>query len=78
MRRGRFRTRSSGSARINYSLYLMHPLLVVTVVHWANRPLAFVVVAVGSLVLAEVTFRFVELPFQGSAAEVQARAVRVA
>ena len=56
----------------------MHPLIVVLVVHWTLRPLAFVVVAVASLVLADVTYRFVEVPFQELGRRVQRRSVRVA
>jgi peptidoglycan/LPS O-acetylase OafA/YrhL len=78
MRREQFPSPFLWLGRISYSLYLMHPLLVVAVVHWTNRPLAFVVVGVGSLVLAELTFRYVELPFQELGRRVQARAVRVA
>jgi peptidoglycan/LPS O-acetylase OafA/YrhL len=59
--------------RISYSLYLMHPLIVVLVVHWTVRPLAMLVVVVGSLALAEATYRFVELPFQGMGRRLQRR-----
>jgi peptidoglycan/LPS O-acetylase OafA/YrhL len=78
MRREQFPNPFLWLGRISYSLYLMHPLIVVAVAHWTQRPLAFVVVAVGSLALAEVTFRCIELPFQEIGRRVQARAVKVA
>jgi peptidoglycan/LPS O-acetylase OafA/YrhL len=37
---------------------------VVLVVHWTVRPLALLVVVVASLVLADATYRFIEVPFQ--------------
>jgi peptidoglycan/LPS O-acetylase OafA/YrhL len=63
--------------RISYSVYLMHPLVVVLVMHWTVRPLAFAVVVVGSLALAELTYRTIELPFQELGRRVQ-RGVTVA
>jgi peptidoglycan/LPS O-acetylase OafA/YrhL len=60
--------------RISYSLYLMHPLIVVFVMHWTVRPLALLFVIVASLLLANVTYRYIELPFQELGRRVQGRA----
>ena len=38
--RGAFPSPFLWLGRISYSLYLMHPLIVVLVMHWTNRPLA--------------------------------------
>jgi peptidoglycan/LPS O-acetylase OafA/YrhL len=59
--------------RISYSLYLMHPLIVVLVAHWTMRPLAFLVVVVASLLLANTTYTYVELPFQELGRRMQRR-----
>jgi peptidoglycan/LPS O-acetylase OafA/YrhL len=59
--------------RVSYSLYLMHPLLVVLVVHWTDRPLAFLFVAVVSLLLANTTYKYIELPFQDLGRRMQRR-----
>jgi peptidoglycan/LPS O-acetylase OafA/YrhL len=64
MRQERFPSPFLWLGRISYSLYLMHPLIVVLVVHWTLRPLAMFVVVVASLALADATYRFVEVPFQ--------------
>jgi peptidoglycan/LPS O-acetylase OafA/YrhL len=73
MRREQFPEPFLWLGRISYSLYLMHPLVVVLVVHWTQRPLALLVVMVVSLLLADATFRFVELPFQELGRRVQGR-----
>jgi Predicted acyltransferases len=73
MRQERFPSPFLWLGRISYSLYLMHPLIVVLVVHWTRRPLAMAVVVVASLVLADATYRFVELPFQEVGRRLQRR-----
>lgn len=78
MRREQFPEPFLWLGRISYSLYLMHPLVVVLVVHWTLRPLAFLFAGVASLVLADVTYRFVEVPFQELGRRVQRRSVPVA
>ncbi|MDQ1465669.1 MAG: hypothetical protein QOH10_84, partial [Actinomycetota bacterium] len=53
--------------------YLVHPLIVVLVMHWTVRPLAMLVVMIVSLVLAEATFRYIEVPFQELGRRLQRR-----
>jgi peptidoglycan/LPS O-acetylase OafA/YrhL len=50
--------------RISYSLYLMHPLVLAIVTPWTNRPVAFAVLVLASLLLANATYTYVEVPFQ--------------
>jgi peptidoglycan/LPS O-acetylase OafA/YrhL len=78
MRREQFPKPFLWLGRISYSLYLMHPLLVVLVVHWTVRPAALLFVMVTSLLLAELTYRFIELPFQELGRRMQRRVVHVA
>ena len=74
MRQERFPRPFLWLGRVSYSLYLMHPLVVVAVAHWTVRPLALLVVVVARLALADLTYRFVELPFQALGRRVQQRA----
>jgi peptidoglycan/LPS O-acetylase OafA/YrhL len=64
MRQERFPRPFLWLGRVSYSLYLMHPLIVVFVVHWTVRPLALLFVIVVSLLLANTTYKYIELPFQ--------------
>ena len=50
--------------RVSYSVYLMHPVVLAIVTPWAarNRPLAFMALIVGTLVVSDITFRLVERP----------------
>jgi len=73
MRQERFPSPFLWLGRISYSLYLVHPLIVVLVVHWTLRPVAFLVGVVASLALADTTYRYVELPFQELGRRVQRR-----
>jgi peptidoglycan/LPS O-acetylase OafA/YrhL len=73
MRGERFPSPFLWLGRISYSLYLVHPLIVVLVMHWTVRPLAMLVVMIVSLVLAEATFRYIEVPFQELGRRLQRR-----
>ena len=78
MRREEFPSPFLWLGRISYSLYLMHPLIVVLVMHWTLRPLALLFVMITSLVVADVTYRLVEVPFQELGRRTPGRTVDVA
>jgi peptidoglycan/LPS O-acetylase OafA/YrhL len=63
-RRRRFPSPFQWLGRISYSLYLMHPLVLAIVTPWTNRPAAFAVLVVASLLLANATYHYIEVPFQ--------------
>lgn len=61
--------------KISYSVYLMHPTLLILKPNFLPRPLSLAVMLAATLILASITFHFIEQPLIGFGRQLQKKII---